>query len=370
MPRLIETERLVLEPMGVHQLRDFATFWADPDSTTFVGGVKDLPGAFEMMARMTGQWWVYGFGVYGLTTRAGDFVGYAGPWFPADRPEIEIMYGLLPGFRGKGYGAEAVRAIRSVAEACGAPSLVSYIAPDNAASHKLALSAGATLDGRTRLGDDAIAADVLRYECAGHPVPDIADDEREVLLETSAMPLTIRTRRLTLTQWRPDHLPRLAAHVADEETMRFLGGTRRYGEASRLLFALAGQWMLRGYGFYAVEHDGAFVGSVGLYHPAGWPEVELAYNITADARGRGFAQEAVSAVRDVACEQGRIRLVSFIDEANTASLSVARRLGATHEGMAELSGERAAVWRHRMPDRPALDRAIGLRANETSTPAY
>ncbi|WP_108662400.1 GNAT family N-acetyltransferase [Acuticoccus kandeliae] len=366
MPRVIETERLVLAPMRLHHISALATLWADPDSTRFIGGVRDLTGTYEMLSRFVGHWWVHGFGVYGISDREGRLLGYAGPWFPVDKPEIEIVYGLLPDARGRGYGAEAVRAIRAVAEACGAPTLVSYVHPDNAPSRQLAMAAGATVDTRTTFGE--VTADVLRYPCAGHPVPDDPDDEREILLETSAMPLTIRTRRLTLTQWRPDHLERFIAHVGDAETMRFLGGVRTIPEASRILFGLAGQWILRGYGFYAVEEEGRLVGCIGLFHPVGWPEAELAYSITADSRGRGIAAEAVAAVRDVACEQGRTRLVSFIEDENTASLAVARRLGAVREGSIDLSGTIASVWRHAMPDETRLGAMIGLQPAETQPP--
>ena len=162
------------------------------------------------------------------------------------------------------------------------------------------------------------------------------------------MPLSIRTERLTLCQWQPDHFPSFAEHLTDAQAMRFLGGTRSFSEASRIFLSLAGQWQLRGYGFYAVEHEGRFVGAVGIFHPYNWPEPELAYNFVSEVHGRGFATEAVRAVRNVAAMQGRERLVSFIDPENHASEAVARRLGAEPIGDTSFNAETVTVWRHQM----------------------
>lgn len=143
------------------------------------------------------------------------------------------------------------------------------------------------------------------------------------------LPERIKTQRLTLCMFRVDHFEALARMHADEETMRFMGGVRDAHASWRGLAAMLGQWTLRGYGPYAVEADGAFVGRVGLYHPLHWPERELGYCFLAEARGKGFATEATRAVRDTVIAQGITRLISLINPANAPSLRVAARLGAT-----------------------------------------
>lgn len=348
MPREIRTERLTLRPFAMHDVGAFARFWGDAETTRFIGGPRDLVMTFETMARFTGAWWLYGFGVYALEDRNGDLVGYAGLWFPADKPEIEIAYGMLPEARGQGLCAEAVRAIRAEAERNGAPSLVSYIDPQNEGSRRVARAVGAAVDGAIAFGP--VMADVWRYPVDPAAADPLDEEDREILLETSAMPLSIRTRRLLLTQWRPDHLEPFAAQVADADAMRFIGGPRMdIGQASRLFLSYPGHWLLRGYGMYAVEHEGSLVGSFGLYNPAGWPELEVSYHLDRAVWGRGFATEAAAAVRDIAAEQGRSRLVSFIDPANDRSIAVARRLGAVTDGEVTLFGTPVTVWRHAIP---------------------
>ncbi len=349
MPPEIRTRRLTLTPFALHQLDAFARLFGDAQTQRYVGGIGGAVGrtlAYQRMAVFSGQWRLYGFGTYALSDEEGHFLGYAGLWFPHDRPDIEIAYGLLPGARGKGYAAEAVRAIRQTAEACGCPALVSYIARDNEGSRRVAASAGATIDGALRMGDTV--ADIWRYPMDPQPIEASGD---ELMVDASVMPLTIATRRLLLCQWRPDHFARFAAHLADAETARFIGGQRSFYEAARLFSAAAGDWHLRGYGEYAVEFEDRLVGIVGLFHPENWPERELAYSITTDARRQGFAAEAVRAVRDVAAAQGLRRLVSYIDPDNAASLAVARRVGAEPIGETTFNGSPDLIFRHAIAER-------------------
>jgi RimJ/RimL family protein N-acetyltransferase len=93
----------------------------------------------------------------------------------------------------------------------------------------------------------------------------------------------------------------------------------------------AGHWLLRGYGVWAVERqtDGAFVGRVGLWNPAGWPGLEVGWTLARDAWGQGYATEAArTAVEWAWAVLGAEGLISIIDPGNAASIRVAERLGA------------------------------------------
>ncbi len=346
MPMTIRTERLVMEALGGHHAAGFLSLWDDPDSMRFLGGALDAPQAWARLARFAGQWSLHGFGHYALLTRSGEFQGYAGLWFPHGWPEIEVGYALHPAGHGRGYASEAVRAIRAVASQRGVPSLVSYIDPRNVASQRVAEAAGAQADGSVELRRSM--AEIWRYPVDPSAEAAEVDASADVLWEASAMPLEIRTPRLRLTQWRLEHFDRFAAHAADPVSMRFTGGAMDAEEAWRDMAAAAGQWALRGYGVYAVEADGVVIGGVGLLHPFGWPERELAWSLAADARGRGYATEAARAVRAVAAVQGASRLVSLVHADNVASRRVAERLGAWPGGTAELFGEPVTVFVHPM----------------------
>ncbi|MEM7693450.1 MAG: GNAT family N-acetyltransferase [Pseudomonadota bacterium] len=343
MPREIVTERLILRPFDRSDWDGFAALFGDPVATRFIGGPTDAAGALERMERFSGGWRLYGGGPYTVLSRDGAFLGYAGLWFPNDWPEVEIGYGLLPAAQGKGFAREAVRAIRAEAEAAGVPSLVSYIAPENTASQRVASAAGAVREG-THLFSTGESAEVWRY--ASRPAAPCGED---VVIDARKMPLRIATKRLQLAPWRPDHFDAVHALFSDEETMHFIGGVQSLYRSSRIFSTYAGAWHLSGYGMYAVEHEGAFCGMIGLYKPGDWPDMEIAYTLAKAARGKGFATEAVAAVRNVAHAQGMARLVSYVHPDNHRSAAVARRVGATIEGRITIHCGPVDVFVHKAP---------------------
>jgi RimJ/RimL family protein N-acetyltransferase len=149
----------------------------------------------------------------------------------------------------------------------------------------------------------------------------------------------LETERLVLREWRAGDFDVLAGFYADEETMRYLGGTMDRNDAWRALASSIGHWTLRGYGTWAVERkaDGALMGRVGMIHPEGWPQVECGWTLGRAYWGQGYASEAAeAALRYAFLTQPVERMISCIDPENMASQSVARRVG-------ESKGERMAL---------------------------
>ncbi|MEM7711403.1 MAG: GNAT family N-acetyltransferase [Pseudomonadota bacterium] len=148
------------------------------------------------------------------------------------------------------------------------------------------------------------------------------------------MILTLTTERLTLRAPRLDDFEAHATFRASDRA-RFVGGPDPRDKAFAHFEALAGQWVLRGYGRWIVADRGtdAPLGVVGLHHPDDWPEPELAWTLYGIGEGRGIAQEAALAARTHAYETlGWTTLMSFVDPANTRSMALARRLGCTPDG--------------------------------------
>jgi RimJ/RimL family protein N-acetyltransferase len=115
-------------------------------------------------------------------------------------------------------------------------------------------------------------------------------------------------------------------------------------------------WLLRGIGFFTVEHreTGEILGFVGVTHEWGDAELELGWLLTDAAEGHGYATEAAIAARDHACEAlGLGPLVSYVDTANRRSVALAKRLGATPDRTAVLSGPNddghTIAYRHPAP---------------------
>lgn len=162
---------------------------------------------------------------------------------------------------------------------------------------------------------------------------------------------SLATERLHLVPPSLAHLPAERAFLASDRA-GFVGGPVAGHQVWRLIALQLGHWQILGYGMWAaVERDsGAPVGLVGIWGPEPWPIPELAYHLYENAEGKGYATEAGRAVLDFARDRlGVAELASMIDPANTASQSVARRLGAENTGRefrADPEGPAVEIWRH------------------------
>lgn len=167
---------------------------------------------------------------------------------------------------------------------------------------------------------------------------------------TPTIPLEIETARLRLRQFEAADVAPLHAHYGDADCTRYTYG--RVLSASRTWHAvagMAGHWQLRGYGPYAVasKADDEVIGAVGLWYPAEWPEPEIKWALVPASQGQGYASEAARAVQAIAREHlPQLRLISFIDARNAASIRVALSIGARRERELEFRGGPWHIYRH------------------------
>jgi len=162
-PTTLETERLRLRPWRGDDLDAFARFMADGNETRFIGGPLSREDTWRRMAMLIGHWTLRGFGNWVIEDKAsGAFAGYSGLWYPEGWGEPELMWGLLPAFRGRGYATEAALRARGYAFGeLGWTTLVSYIAPENASSRGVAERLGAKRDGTIEIRGAVV--DVWRH---------------------------------------------------------------------------------------------------------------------------------------------------------------------------------------------------------------
>ncbi len=142
---VLESERLVLRGWGIADAEPMAALYADAPLARFIGGPGDAGTAWRFCAMEIGHWVMRGFGVWAIEEKdSGAMAGFAGLWHPCDWPELEIGWALLRPFHGKGYATEAARRARDHAyNVMGRTTMVSYIAPDNDASQRVAERLGA-----------------------------------------------------------------------------------------------------------------------------------------------------------------------------------------------------------------------------------
>ncbi len=146
--------------------------------------------------------------------------------------------------------------------------------------------------------------------------------------------LVAETERLRLRTFCRADLPSYAALNCDPAVIATLGGTPLTRDDTEEL----AQWHQEryaadGYGLLAVERraDGAFLGMCGLHHQRSFPDdVELAYRLSREHWGHGYATEAGAAWLALGFERfGLPRVIGITDDDNGRSLAVMHRLGMT-----------------------------------------
>ncbi len=148
------------------------------------------------------------------------------------------------------------------------------------------------------------------------------------------MTIRMETERLILRDVDPEaDFPAWADCFADAETMTFIGGSPMCeGAAWRHMATVIGHQQIHGYSFYSVieKSSGSWVGRVGHWNPAGWPEPEVGWTIHRDHWRKGYAKESAAACITYAFEElGWSRVIHTIDEANISSIKTAEALGST-----------------------------------------
>jgi RimJ/RimL family protein N-acetyltransferase len=162
----------------------------------------------------------------------------------------------------------------------------------------------------------------------------------------------LETQRLLMRGWRESDLDVYASIYADEDTARYIGGACPREEAWRRMTYVAGNWLIRGFGFFALveKASGECIGWCGPYYPEGWPDREIGWTLVPSARGKGFAAEAARRALDFAYRDlGWTSAISFIALSNSASIAVAHRLRASLESTRIYRGFESGVFRHRGP---------------------
>ncbi|HUQ81834.1 MAG TPA: GNAT family N-acetyltransferase [Gemmatimonadaceae bacterium] len=161
----------------------------------------------------------------------------------------------------------------------------------------------------------------------------------------------LMTARLRLRGFGPGDVEPYIAMMADAEVTRHLGAGHPLSreDAWRQLAMVAGHWVLRGFGLWAVEdrETGKLIGRIGCFEPDGWPGFEIGYVLARPAWGRGYAREGASAALAYARETlGKTSIISLIRPENEGSIRVATALGAVPDGEIAFYGGPALVYRY------------------------
>ncbi len=145
-------------------------------------------------------------------------------------------------------------------------------------------------------------------------------------------PIELHTPRLRLRAWRDEDLPDFAALNADPEVMRHFPACLGRAESDALAARIRTHFHEHGFGLWALEYDGAFIGFTGLlqvgFEAPFSPAVEIGWRLARSHWQRGLVSEAAQAVLAFAFEPLQLaEVVSFTVPANLRSRAVMERIG-------------------------------------------
>ncbi len=146
----------------------------------------------------------------------------------------------------------------------------------------------------------------------------------------------LKTERVVLRDWRDDDLVPFAALNSDPVVMTHFPSVLTREQSDGVAGRIRGLLSQQGWGLWAAEVEGQFVGFVGLSRPRFdapfAPCVEIGWRLARHAQGRGLATEAAREVLKFALETlpGE-NVVSFTVPGNRPSRRVMEKIGLTYE---------------------------------------
>jgi ribosomal-protein-alanine N-acetyltransferase len=150
-------------------------------------------------------------------------------------------------------------------------------------------------------------------------------------------PATMETERLVLRRPVMDDASNVfSRYGSDPAVTRFLGWRPHVSvEESKLLLACCdAEWAQCGVGCYLIQsrEDGELIGSVSLRLVSA-QQAATGYVLARDAWGRGYATEALHAMRSLALRLGVVRLSAICHPDHRASWRVLQKCGFVREGL-------------------------------------
>ena len=162
---ILETARLILRPFSAVDMVPNAAALADPEVVRHLGGTPlSREDSWRRLLTAAGLWTLLGYGYWSVERRAdGAWLGQIGfgdfkrDMTPSIEGLPEMGWVFAPQGQGQGYATEAAVAALAWADAAlGAQDIVAIIAPENAASIRVAEKTGFGDCSEARYRDEKI----------------------------------------------------------------------------------------------------------------------------------------------------------------------------------------------------------------------
>lgn len=149
------------------------------------------------------------------------------------------------------------------------------------------------------------------------------------------IPTELETDRLLLRMFKQPDWKDIHEYYGDASCATYTSGKAlTEHETWQKMASILGHWQLRNYGSYAIHEKklNRVIGIGGLDYPSDWPEPEIQWGLAKQFWGKGYASEAISAVKKMAKQYvPHISLISLIHPDNSNSSNLAKAVGAKFE---------------------------------------
>jgi [ribosomal protein S5]-alanine N-acetyltransferase len=146
MIETIDTSRMRLTRIGPDDLPGLVHMYADPRVTATLGGMLDATAVSAYLDRQIAHWQDHGFGLWTMRDMStGQFIGRGGLRHAniEGRLEVELSYGLITEYWGRGLATELAReSLRIGFEVLGLSQIVCFTLPTNKPSQRVMQKAG------------------------------------------------------------------------------------------------------------------------------------------------------------------------------------------------------------------------------------
>jgi RimJ/RimL family protein N-acetyltransferase len=139
---VLSTERLLIKRITLENAPFLLELMNDKDWISNIGdrGIRTIQDAeVYITAKFLKSYKEQGFGFYGIVLKeTSEMIGTAGLINREGLDHVDVGYGMLPAFRGKGYAFEATKAVYDYGyEVLGLDKIVAIVHPNNKGSIKL-----------------------------------------------------------------------------------------------------------------------------------------------------------------------------------------------------------------------------------------
>lgn len=143
----------------------------------------------------------------------------------------------------------------------------------------------------------------------------------------------MRTARLVLRRWRDQDREPFAELNADPEVMHHFPAPLTREQSDAFVDRIEDHFAAHGYGLWAIEVEGRFIGFTGLlwlrFQADFTPALEVGWRLARPAWGHGYASEAATAALARGFQEVD-RIVSVTATSNEASRRVMERIGLSY----------------------------------------